>query len=375
MAKLFFSGAVTVVVSGPEASLFPGRLHERGAVLIHIHYEKDNVVRFQMPVRHLGLLRKEARHFTGNIRLEKGTGLPFIVQRAIRNYPFWLCSLCFFFIIVILSSMIIRIDVTGADAQTEKQIRTLLKQEGIREGAVRFHNINERELSQNVLLNVPDVTRFSLKKIGVVYKADVSVGKSKKETVSGRRHLIASKAGVIHDLFVEYGVAKARRGEFVEKGDRLITGTKKHPASGSVTAETWYKVTVTLGNAPLMTRNGKKRMDIYASWKKKEYAVWTSSPSKKPVQSEERFYQLHFFSYTLPVSIRTMTQYELEKVNTVETESEIEKRAMQTARTAMMARLPEKARVQGENVLQKRVDNGKVKMIIHFQVLENIAIN
>ena len=30
--------------------------------------------------------------------------------------------------------MIIRIDVTGVDAQTEKLVRTFLKQEGIREG-------------------------------------------------------------------------------------------------------------------------------------------------------------------------------------------------------------------------------------------------
>ncbi|OMP67639.1 sporulation protein YqfD [Domibacillus epiphyticus] len=373
MANLFLSGAVTVVVSGPEASLFPGRLHECGAVLVHIHYEKEDIIRFQMPVRHLGLLRKEARHFKGKVRLEKGTGLPFLLRRMIENYTFLLCSICFFFIIVLLSAMIIRIDVTGADVQTEKQIRAFLKKEGIREGAIRFERVNEQELSQNILLHVPNVTRFSLKKSGVVYKADVSLSKQQKETASDRRHLYASKAGVIHDLFVEYGETKARRGEFVEKGERLIKGSKKHPARGTVTAETWYKVTVTAGNDKLLTRSGKKRLNVYVSLGDKEYVLWKPSSLRKPFQSEEHRYELHFFSYTLPFSILTVTDYEVEKINTVETEEEMQRRAIQTARTAMMMRLPEKARIQGENVLQKRVDNGKVKMIIHFQVLENIA--
>ncbi len=375
MANLFLSGGVTVIVSGPDASLLPGRLHERGAILVHIKYEKKNVIRFQMRVRELGLLRKEARQFNGTIRLEKGTGLPFLMQRAIQNYPFILTSICFFFIIILLSAMIIRIDVTGADTQTEKLIRTFLKQEGIREGAIRFDQINEQELKQRALLQVSGVTRFSLKKSGVVYKVDVSASNPEKETVSSRHHLRASKAGVIHDLFVEHGLSKVRRSEFVEKGDRLVTGTKKNPARGTVIAETWYKATVTMVNDSMQTRSSKKRITVYASLQDKEYALWTPASLREPFQSEEYVYQFHFFSYTLPFSFRTVTDYELKKVNTIETADEMEKRAIQTARTQLMARLPEKAHIQGENVLQKRVGNGKVKMIIHFQVLENIATN
>ena len=47
--------------------------------------------------------------------------------------------------------------------------------------AIRFDQINAQELKQRVLLQVPGVTRFSLEKSGVVYKADVSASRPEKK--------------------------------------------------------------------------------------------------------------------------------------------------------------------------------------------------
>lgn len=375
MANFFLKGAVTVIVTGEEAPLFPGKLNERGVSLTHLQYEKKNVIRFRISVQDLGLLRKEARHFTGTIRLEKGTGLPFLMKRAIQNYPFFVTSICFFIILVVLSAMIIRIEVNGADAETEIQVREFLKKEGIREGAIRFNDLDEHELSRRAVVEIPRVTRFAIKRNGTVYVIDVSVEKKEKKTVSAGRHLIASKAGVIYDLFVERGVAKVLRGEFVEKGDRLVSGTIKKPASGKVTAETWYKATVLLEHDSLKTRTGDKKINVFISLGAKEYKLSGLTSFRQPFQVEKNSYSFHFFSYRLPIAVRTETMYKLEAVTVTEAKKEQEKRAVQAAKAALMAKLPEEAFITGENVLQKRVENGKVKMIIHFQVLENIATN
>ncbi len=375
MANFFLTGAVTVVVTGEEAPLFPGRLNERGASLTHLQYDKKNVIRFRLSLQDLGLLRKEARQFSGTIRLEKGTGLPFLIKQAAQNYPFFVTSLCFFIVLIVLSAMIIRIEVTGADADLENQIRSFLKKEGIREGAVRFSNLNEQDISQRAVMQIPGLTRFSIKRNGVIYQIDVSAETKKKETLLGNRHLIASKAGVIHDLFVERGISKVMRGEFVERGDRLVTGTKKKRASGTVIAETWYKATAFLTDDSLKTRTGDKKRNVFISLGEKEYKVWSAPFFRQPFQKEENNYSFYFFSYRLPVSFRTEAIYKLKQIQLMETKDDQEKRAVQAARAALMAKLPERAVITGENVLQKRVENGKVKVIIHFQVLENIATN
>lgn len=375
MADFFFTGAVTVLIRGEEAPLFPGRLHQRGVTLKNLQYNRQNEVRFCLSIRDLGQLRQEARHFSGTIRFEERTGFPFLKKRLFQYVPFFLASICFFIIMILLSAMIIRIDIQGADAELKEDVRVFLKKEGIREGAIRLNDLDAEQISRRAVQEIPGIVRFTIEKKGVVYIVDVSAEKKAENSLAGSRHLKASKSGVVHDLFVEYGVSKIRRGDFVEAGSRLITGAKKKPAAGTVTAETWYKATVTLGNKSLKTRNGEKRKSIFFSFGEKEFSFWTASPFQKPVQSEENRYSLHFFSYRLPVSLRTETFYPLKSVTTIESEAEQEKRAIQAAKAALMAKLPKKAVIIGENVLQKRVESGKVKVIIHFQVLENIAIN
>ncbi|OES44331.1 sporulation protein YqfD [Domibacillus iocasae] len=375
MADFFLTGAVTVLIRGEEAPLFPGRLHQRGVTLKNLQYNRQNEVRFCLSIRDVGHLRKEARHFSGTIRFEERTGFPFLKKRLVHYAPFFLASICFFIVMILLSAMIIRIDIQGADRELKEDVRAFLRKEGIREGAIRLNDLDAEQISRRAVQDIPGIVRFTIEKKGVVYIVDVSVEKKAEKSLAGSRHLNALKSGVVHDLFVEYGISTIRRGDFVEAGDRLITGTKKQPAAGTVTAETWYKATVTLGNGSLKTRNGEKRKSIFFSFGEKEFSFWKASPFPKPVQLEENSYSFHFFSYRLPVSLRTETYYPLKSVTRIESEAEQEKRAIQAAKASLMAELPKKAVIIGENVLQKRVESGKVKMIIHFQVLENIAIN
>lgn len=375
MADFFFTGAVTVLVRGEEAPLFPGRLHQRGVVLKNLQYKRKNEVQFSLCIKDVGKLRQEARQFSGEIRFKERTGLPFWKKRIVRFAPFLLASICFFIIMILLSAMIIRIDVQGADAELEKDIRIFLKKEGIREGAIRLDELDSEGIARRAVQHIPGVVRFVIQKRGVVYVVDVSSEKPMPSQTAKTKHLKAAKSGIVHDMFIKYGLSEVQRGDFVEAGDRVIKGTKKKPAAGTITAETWYKATVTLGQNALKTRNGEKRKRIFFSLGEKEYSLWRPSSFKGPVQSEENRYSFHFFSYQLPFSMRTETHYSLKPAGTIESEAEQEKRAIQAAKASLMAKLPKEAAIVGENVLQKQAESGKVKMIIHFQVLENIAIH
>ena len=43
------------------------------------------------------------------------------------------------------------------------------------------------------------------------------------------------------------------------------------------------------------------------------------------------------------------------------------------AREDIKSRLDEDASIKGEKVLHQSIDNGKVKLSVHFQIIENIA--
>ena len=83
--------------------------------------------------------------------------------------------------------------------------------------------------------------------------------------------------------------------------------------------------------------------------------------------------RINFLSWKLPVSLVHDTHREKEMETRIYSKEEAIDVAKKMARLDIKNRLPEDAKIMGENVLHQSVDNGKVTISIHFQVIENIA--
>ncbi|PAQ13293.1 stage IV sporulation protein, partial [Bacillaceae bacterium SAOS 7] len=97
-------------------------------------------------------------------------------------------------------------------------------------------------------------------------------------------------------------------------------------------------------------------------------------PAFANAQLENKEHPISFLGVELPIHYIEKSYYESENIQRVYTEEQGKVQALQAARKDLQEELSEKAKITGEKVLHNQIKNGKVKLIIHFQVLENIAV-
>ncbi|HET7657961.1 MAG TPA: sporulation protein YqfD, partial [Bacillales bacterium] len=196
------------------------------------------------------------------------------------------------------------------------------------------------------------------------------------------RNLVAKKEAVIYDIYVEQGKAVVQQDEYVQKGDVLISGTigdEKHqkivPAKGKVLGETWYESEAAV---PLVTElktyTGKsytKHILNVFGW---SIPFWGFSGHKfNEFVVESKKMPLKFLKWTLPVTYETKTYKETKRIKRKYTQTEALAAAKKLTKKDLLARLNKKDHILSEKVLRESIENGKVKVLMHYTVIENIA--
>lgn len=80
-----------------------------------------------------------------------------------------------------------------------------------------------------------------------------------------------------------------------------------------------------------------------------------------------------FLTWTLPIRYEKVVWHEKEIAVREYSYDQARKVAKQIAREQLKRQLPSDATIQGEKVLHVTKENGKVKVEMHYQVIENIA--
>jgi similar to stage IV sporulation protein len=84
-------------------------------------------------------------------------------------------------------------------------------------------------------------------------------------------------------------------------------------------------------------------------------------------------HRIRFLKWELPISFISITLREKEQVTRIYSNEEAVNMAKEIARKDIKSKLTEDATIKGENVLHQAIENGKVTLSIHFQIIENIA--
>jgi similar to stage IV sporulation protein len=199
---------------------------------------------------------------------------------------------------------------------------------------------------------------------------------------TGPQHLVAKKEAVITKILVEKGKQLVNRHDHVVKGQMLVSGligkegqTEKVAATGEIKGETWYKSVVEL---PLKSNfqvfNGNEKRKFLLKLGDFSVPIWGfGDPKFKQFEMEENSRHLHFLHWDLPISYVNKTFRERENVTRVYSNKEAIAKAKEIAIKDIKNRLSEDATIIGEKILHQTIENGKVKLSLHFQIVENIA--
>ncbi len=386
MKNLWFhklSGHLTVKIEGKGMERFINQLTRDKVQIWNVKRVEPNVVTFQMFIKDVPFLRQAVHYHQVKVRFIKKAGFPFYLKRLKKNAGFLLGAVIALFIVLLLSNMIWNIEIKGASPEVEYKITNQLKQLGVRKGGFQFF-IDDPETIQRKLSNMnEDITWIGVELKGTTYHFQV-VEKEQPEPQEkkGPQHLVAKKEAVIVDYFVEKGQPVISVHDFVKPGQLLVSGIigkEDEPqyvsAKGEIFGKTWYdtEVEVQLHNQfELMTGNEVRRTAIKIGHL--SIPIWGFKKVQfQNKQQEQDETAIKFLKWTLPIAIEKTTIREVEIHEKAYNEEEAKQLALSIAKKNVIESIPKDAKIVEEKVLHEKVENGKLKLLVTYDVIENIA--
>ncbi|WP_050615816.1 sporulation protein YqfD [Bacillus testis] len=384
----FYTGSVELKVTGTGIERFVNDLVRREIYLWDMKRLEDGSISFNMNIAHVHRMRRVLRRHPCKVAFMKRTGLPFLMRRLLFNSGFLVGFILFLVALFLLSNVIWNIEISGAKPETEHLIRKELAKIGVQKGKFQFTVDGSDEIQRKLSHEIGAITWVGVELKGTTYHLQVVEKKEPKRPVAkDRQNLVAAKKAIVRQVIVDKGKAIVSVNDFVKKGQLLVSAnintnqnTAKSevlvPAEGKVMGEVWYISSVEI---PLKTHfsvfTGKEYNKRALTFGKFAVPVWGfKKPDYREYVREESDKPLFFLGWKLPVAYKTITYRDKKNVVREYSKKEAIQKGKLTALKDLKKELPKNSSVIGQKVLHEGIENGTVILSIHYQVLENIAI-
>jgi similar to stage IV sporulation protein len=378
-----FKGYVRVRVDGAYPERFLNRCIEQRLSIWKIKRVGDERIVFYMDIEDAKKIRPLLRTTGCKVTFAERKGTPAMMRKISVRAGFVVGLAACLAIVLVLSNMVWKVEVEGASPHVEHELRQVVTEIGIKPWTFQFSLPSVEQIQREVTEQVSGATWVGVRQKGTTYQFEVVEQKLPDEaTRVSPRNLVAKKKAIIHDIFVEHGQAEVKPNDFVEKGDMLVKGeigkegkTEIVAAIADVRGEIWYKSEASIPLERLFTTlTGESKNRHYVSFFDLDVPFWgLRSHDFEQVQEFNEQKELHFLKWALPIKYIRKEFRETSSYNRTYTEEEAIQEAKRMARVELVHRLPEDAEVLGEKVLHEALENGKVKLKIHYQVLEDIT--
>lgn len=396
---VYIAGYVTIKVVGHHPELFFDLCARQGITTWNIRKIGEMVCHGNIKLSDVNDVKTLRRKTIYKLSFIGRKGLPFITNKFLFKKPLVISLLLSMFFVLFLSNIVWDVKIKGVHPELEKQIIDQLDEYGIQPGAMKFSIGSPSKIQQKLLDDIPELLWVGVTENGTTYHLE-GVEKTiveESEKLSPR-NIVASKEGVIVDMFVSKGQPMVGVNDFVEKGDVLVSGAlgknedsaeegedeeedSKPPAKelvaaeGEVIAKTWYETEV---NIPLDTNyevlSGENKKKYYLRFGGFLMPIWGfTNPDFENVQMEVTEKSINFLKWELPISYVKQNIQEKEYVSEKRTPEEAKVVAIKQATKNLQEKLGQEAKINFEKVLQERKESGKVKLTLYFTVYENIA--
>ncbi|HZG73109.1 MAG TPA: sporulation protein YqfD [Chondromyces sp.] len=379
----FFQGYILVKAEGKGTERFINSLLRSGLPIWNVKRQGTHTITFQLGLLDIHKLRHAARSFEGEISFMRGGGLPFIWKRLMKNSGFLVGIGLFFILIAATSNTIWGIEIKGASPKMEHAIRKELTEMGIKKGKPIFLQKDVESIQKELSNEVEGITWIGVELKGTTYHFQVvEKNEPEKGKVQKPQHIVANKKAVITQMFVEEGQAVVKRNQLVKKGQLLVSGyigSEENPkevvAKGVILGETWYKTSVELPlESTFQVYNGNEVRKYHIKIGSFRLPIWGfEKVTYKDFVVEEEERPIKFLKWATPFQFIQTVHRENETVKRTYTKQEAINTAKQLAKKDLESKLEEKAEIVDEKILHQSVENGKVKLSLYFQVIEDIA--
>lgn len=297
-----------------------------------------------------------------------------------RHYIFFVGILLGYIYLTFLSNIIFDIEII----HSKKEIRDLINKELRYYGIEKYKFVKsyreKEEIEVKILENHKDRLEWlEIDRIGTKYQIRVEARIIKKpSTEEKQRDIVAKKDGIIARIQASKGEIKKKIGDYVKKGDVIISGSitkneeikNKVAASGSVYAEVWYKTSI---NMPYYYREeiktGNKNKVLKFKFLNKDFYLFNFNKYKN--YKEEDFFSLK--NNILPISFSYSLEEQTNVTEVLYSPEEAIKTAKVRSDNKLKSQLKKEEQIISSKILSTVEQENYVSVTIFYKVLEDIT--
>lgn len=364
-------------ITGKDTYGFIKDLYKMHINLEDIKYDKNTVYILADRLNYLKIKKIKTLY---KIEIVKYYGLIKYKMFLKKYYILLITFLIGFIFFLLLINTIFDIEVSTDNLSLKNEIITSLNEFGLKKHRLCITYGKKELLKKKLLFLYKDkIEWIEIKRYGTKYVVLLEERKKSNDKFSlSPRNIVAKKNGIITKINAKNGEIIGRVGQYVKKGDILISGSihKKDDvvsnidANGTVYAETWYTVSVLLPFHYSNTLNKHNySYDIDIRFLNKDYHIFSFSKYKS-FNSKSLFSINNFF---LPFSISFEKKEEIKKTDEVYTISDAYFKASVLAREKLFNILGDDISIILEKQLKTTQINSKINVVIFYKVIENIT--
>lgn len=176
-------------------------------------------------LRGYGKLKREAEARGIVFSVVRHHGLPHLLSRYRYRFGIVVGGILALALIFLAHNVVWDVRVTGNERVTSSAVIETLKEYGFGVGSY-IPSVNTDKLENRILIDSGEISWISVNIIGTVAEVQIrEVEGDKKEKDEIRpANLVAQKAGVIEEVRIFRGKVMVGAGQYVEKGDLLVSG-------------------------------------------------------------------------------------------------------------------------------------------------------
>ncbi len=282
----------------------------------------------------------------------------------------------------LLTNTIFEISINTDDENIKEDVLNSLKNNNIDiyKRKKSFNEINK--IKDNILnSNKDNLEWIEIVEKGCKYEINVTkrVKKSGNSENSSATDIVASKDGLIKYITNYSGTKLKDVNDYVKKGDVLITGNiikddeivDQVNAKGSVYAEVWYTVKVTIPYNHIEYIDTLKRVNhYYLDIFGKKITLLGKYDSKNTISTKKLILNKPYLLFKLYKEEKKIYEYKEYKI----TKEEAYQEALKESEKQIKNRLKDNEYIISKNTLKKEAFRSKMYVEVFFKVYENIGV-
>ena len=299
------------------------------------------------------------------------------VKRQIKSYSVFIITfICFSFLLLFISNHIYFIKINTEKKELYALINNTLKENNIKLYMKKQSNKKLNTIEDKIKNKLKDnVEWIEIKQKGITMEVDlVERIKDKEETdETTPKNIVARKNGYIVDIYGEKGEIVKFKGDYVKKGDIIISGdihrndniVNKVKAKGKVYAKTWYKV---ISSSPLYyknktIKNSNNKISLNILGKEINIIKYKTKPKK------EKQINLNLSNMKITFKTENIYEYNKQKYNLKELKELLNKRSIQK----MKSSLNSDEYIIKQKTLKNYYKDDKMYIETFFEIYEEIS--